>query len=89
VVRQTKLPLKSVKLLRDAYVQETGGMFVPEYVLRAIRALGIQVDSPEEIYTRLEVLLRRFREANFENGQLEQALKKALAELAGETGRKK
>ncbi|MBK9263134.1 MAG: hypothetical protein IPM54_25435 [Polyangiaceae bacterium] len=89
VVRQTKLPLKSVRMLRDAYVQETGGMFVPEYVLRAIRKLGIQVESPEEIYIRLELLLKGYRQANFEKGQLEQVLKKHCGEAVLKTVRRK
>ena len=62
VVFQTKLPLQQARQLRDAYNQETGGLYLPPHVVARIVALRFEVPTPESVADIIERLSKRLRE---------------------------
>lgn len=79
VVFQTKLPLHQVQRLRDAYNQETGGLYLPPHVVARIVALRIAVPTAESVADIIERLQRNF----WEEAERRVAAEKANGARAG------
>jgi len=49
IVRKTKLPVKEIQALRDIYVRERHGLFLPGDVVMRLRDLGFDVHDAETL----------------------------------------
>jgi hypothetical protein len=62
IARRTKLRLKDVQALRDAYAAETKGVFLQAFIIEELEKLGCPAKTPEDVVIAFANLLRRVRE---------------------------